>query len=92
MYFKPFLLTSQPCRAVQVKRCAELAAAALETGHCVVIGLQSTGEANLASARESQSDPDSAMDDFVSAPKMILQVTLGGERDTGQAPAPPSQE
>ncbi len=63
---------------VQVKRCAELAAAALDAGHCVVVGLQSTGEANLASARESQADPDSAMDDFVSAPKMILQVNSTG--------------
>ena len=46
---------------------------------CVVIGLQSTGEAGTTLARDEQGDE---MDDFVSAPKMILyrliKVSQGG--------------
>ncbi|GLC46902.1 hypothetical protein PLESTB_001282200 [Pleodorina starrii] len=64
--------------ASKVRRCAELAQDALERGMCVVIGLQSTGESNLNSAREAAAggsgggDEDGGMDDFVSAPRMIL--------------------
>ncbi|GFR48740.1 hypothetical protein Agub_g10698, partial [Astrephomene gubernaculifera] len=65
--------------ASKVRRCAELADEALRRGMCVVIGLQSTGEANLNSAREAAAagggaggGDEEGMDDFVSAPKMIL--------------------
>ncbi|KXZ54936.1 hypothetical protein GPECTOR_3g106 [Gonium pectorale] len=82
----------QMLMASKVKRCAELAAEALNDGMCVVVGLQSTGEANLNSARElgggggrggggraAGGDVANAsevgaeeMEDFVSAPKMVL--------------------
>ena len=39
---------------------------------CVVIGLQSTGEASTTLAREEAEGADEEMDDFISAPKMIL--------------------
>ena len=39
----------------------------------MVIGLQSTGEANTTQVRETQGD---AMDDFVSAPRQIMQGFL----------------
>lgn len=39
----------------------------------VVIGLQSTGESNTSAARDAEGDD---MDDFVSAPRMILQQFL----------------
>lgn len=45
---------------------------ALGQGMCVVIGLQSTGEANVSQARESEGTGE-VMDDLVSAPKMVLQ-------------------
>ncbi len=38
---------------------------------CVVIGLQSTGEANTTQLREEQNSDD--FDDFVSAPKLELR-------------------
>ncbi len=53
----------------QVRSCAELALKAVADGMCVVIGMQSTGEAGTTLAREENGDE---MDDFVSAPKMIL--------------------
>ncbi|GFR48198.1 hypothetical protein Agub_g10015, partial [Astrephomene gubernaculifera] len=79
--------------ASKVRRCAELADEALTEGMCVVIGMQSTGEANLNSAREQGGGGGAAggrrrrrgaadaevageeeeMEDFVSAPKMVLQ-------------------
>ena len=40
---------------------------------CCVIGLQSTGEANTNQTRDEEGD---SMDDFVSAPKRILQLFL----------------
>ncbi|GIM01409.1 hypothetical protein Vretimale_6229 [Volvox reticuliferus] len=70
-FFRQMLIASK------VRRCAELAQDALERGMCVVIGLQSTGEASLNSAREAAAGTvgngnDDSMDDFVSAPRMIL--------------------
>ncbi|GIL64960.1 hypothetical protein Vafri_18816 [Volvox africanus] len=70
-FFRQMLIASK------VRRCADLAQDALERGMCVVIGLQSTGEANLNSAREAAAGTvgngdDDNMDDFVSAPRMIL--------------------
>lgn len=54
---------------MQVQRCSELSLKAVAEGMCVVIGMQSTGEAGTTLAREEMGDE---MDDFVSAPKMIL--------------------
>lgn len=48
---------------------AKLALEAVAEGMCVVIGLQSTGEANTSQVREVSGD---VMDDFVSAPQQIL--------------------
>jgi hypothetical protein len=42
---------------------------------CVVIGLQSTGEANTSAAREMGGDE---LDDYVSAPLMIARGYLEG--------------
>lgn len=49
--------------ATQVKECSRLAQEAVQDGMCVVIGLQSTGEANTSSERALKGDE---MDDFVS--------------------------
>ena len=54
---------------VQVPETAKLALEAVSEGMCVVIGLQSTGEANTNQVRELTGD---AMEDFVSAPQQIL--------------------
>lgn len=53
---------------VQVPACARLAIEAVQSGMCAVIGLQSTGEANTKAAAEL----DDVLDDFVSAPQMVL--------------------
>ena len=47
----------------QVRKTAEAALEAIDSGMCVVIGLQSTGEANATATREEQGD---VLDDFVS--------------------------
>jgi len=57
----------------QVRECAKLANDAVASGLCCVIGLQSTGEANTNQTREEEGD---CLDDFVSAPKKILQLFL----------------
>jgi len=46
-----------------VKECSRLAQEAVRDGMCVVIGLQSTGEANTSSERTAKGDE---LDDFVS--------------------------
>ncbi len=48
-----------------------MALRAVHEGMAVVVGLQSTGEANTASAREEAGADE--LVDFVSAPKIILQ-------------------
>ena len=55
--------------SVQVPETARIALDAIEGGMCVVIGLQSTGEANTVAVKELIGD---SMDDFVSAPQQIL--------------------
>lgn len=55
----------------QVPRCAELAREALGRDQCVVIGLQSTGEANLNVASSAESEFNS----LVSAPKVSPSCT-----------------
>lgn len=54
---------------MQVPETAKLALEAVADGMCVVIGLQSTGEANTTHVRELTGD---VMEDFVSAPRQIL--------------------
>ncbi len=46
-----------------MKECSRLAQEAVRDGMCVVIGLQSTGEANTSSERSLKGDE---LDDFVS--------------------------
>ena len=57
----------------QVRECAKLANESVAAGLCVVIGLQSTGEANTNQTREEEGD---VLDDFVSAPKRILSLFI----------------
>ena len=71
--------------------CARLALEAIADGMCVVIGLQSTGEANTKASLEETGE---TMDDFVSAPQRILLAFLknhfplsGGELSTASADA-----
>ena len=64
----------------QVRECAKLANESVAAGLCVVIGLQSTGEANTNQTREEEGD---VLDDFVSAPKRILSLFLSKHFPTG---------
>ena len=48
---------------MQVRKTAEAALEAIDAGRCVVIGLQSTGEANTTATRDECGD---TLDDFVS--------------------------
>uniref|UniRef100_A0A7S3VIP5 Strawberry notch AAA domain-containing protein n=1 Tax=Dunaliella tertiolecta TaxID=3047 RepID=A0A7S3VIP5_DUNTE len=56
--------------AAKVNPCVKLCKQALQDGMCVVIGMQSTGEANMSAARDLEGDE--GHDDLVSAPKMVL--------------------
>ncbi|GLC46848.1 hypothetical protein PLESTB_001541000 [Pleodorina starrii] len=56
--------------ACKVQRCAQLAREAVQTGHAVVIGLQSTGEANMDQVRVTAGNE---LDDFISSPQ--VQIT-----------------
>jgi len=67
------LCISDHCCLLQVRECAKLANAAVASGLCCVIGLQSTGEANTNQTREEEGD---VMDDFVSAPKRVLHMFI----------------
>ncbi len=58
---------------MQVHKTAQVAQEAIRDGMSVVIGLQSTGEANTNATREESGD---VLDDFVSAPKVIMQQFL----------------
>ncbi|PAA74115.1 hypothetical protein BOX15_Mlig015939g2 [Macrostomum lignano] len=58
------------CVSAKIDRCVELATEAVEAGHCVVIGLQSTGEARTTEMlEEAQGD----LSDFVSTAKGVFQ-------------------
>ncbi|EGB03272.1 hypothetical protein AURANDRAFT_34285, partial [Aureococcus anophagefferens] len=57
------------CVASKVPAVIDVAKSALADGKCVVIGLQSTGEARTKDAIEEYGD---VMDDFVSAPRATL--------------------
>uniref|UniRef100_A0A7S3QMH8 Strawberry notch AAA domain-containing protein n=1 Tax=Dunaliella tertiolecta TaxID=3047 RepID=A0A7S3QMH8_DUNTE len=56
--------------AAKVNPCVKFCRQALQDGMCVVIGMQSTGEANMSAARDLEGDE--GHDDLVSAPKMVL--------------------
>ncbi|KAL2089612.1 hypothetical protein ACEWY4_014300 [Coilia grayii] len=58
------------CIAAKVRRLVELAKKELEAGKCVVIGLQSTGEART---REVLDENDGHLDRFVSAAEGVFQ-------------------
>jgi hypothetical protein len=59
------------CAAMKVPSVVGVARAALAEGKCVVIGLQSTGE---ASTKQVMEDADSdELDDFISAPAVVLE-------------------
>uniref|UniRef100_A0A8B9K5R4 Protein strawberry notch homolog 2 n=1 Tax=Astyanax mexicanus TaxID=7994 RepID=A0A8B9K5R4_ASTMX len=58
------------CIAAKVRRLVELANRELEAGKCVVIGLQSTGEART---REVLDENDGHLDKFVSAAEGVFQ-------------------
>eukprot|EP00879_Flechtneria_rotunda_P009637 GHRR01010084.1.p1 GENE.GHRR01010084.1~~GHRR01010084.1.p1 ORF type:complete len:1075 (+),score=467.79 GHRR01010084.1:930-4154(+) len=60
----------QMLMAAKVPACAQLATDAVQNQNmCVVIGLQSTGEANMNAARADGGDE---LDDLLSAPRMVL--------------------
>ena len=73
---------------MQVRECAKLANESVAAGLCVVIGLQSTGEANTNQTREEEGD---VLDDFVSAPKRILQLFLSRHFPTGDCDMEPHE-
>ena len=56
-----------------MQKTAEVARQAIAAGMCVVIGLQSTGEANT---KATMDELGAELDDFVSAPKVIMQQFL----------------
>ena len=58
---------------MKVGRCIEVAQEALRRNKCVVIGLQSTGESNVGQAMADAATQGEEMDDFVSAPAVILR-------------------
>ena len=64
------------CIASKVDKAVSLAKKALEDGHCVIIGLQSTGEARAkGAAKVAGFDADSGgeFDDYISAPNEDLK-------------------
>lgn len=73
---------------VQVRECAKLANQSVASGLCVVIGLQSTGEANTNQTRDEEGD---VLDDFVSAPKRILQLFISRHFPTGDCDMEPHE-
>lgn len=74
--------------SVQVRECAKLANQSVASGLCVVIGLQSTGEANTNQTRDEEGD---VLDDFVSAPKRILQLFISRHFPTGDCDMAPHE-
>ena len=71
--------------AAKVDKAIEIAKKALDDGNCVVIGLQSTGEARSKAAAEMagcEEDGGASFDDYVSAPsedlkKVSTELTIG---------------
>ena len=66
-------LRSEKFATVQVPALVEISKQALQDGQCVVIGLQTTGEARTA---ELVSEQGTELDDFVSGPKVLLREQL----------------
>ncbi|XP_061162410.1 protein strawberry notch homolog 1-like [Saccostrea echinata] len=61
------------CISAKVNHCVELAREAIKTGKCVVIGLQSTGEARTLEQLEEQGGE---LTDFVSTAKGVFQTLV----------------
>eukprot|EP01044_Picomonas_judraskeda_P009193 COSAG03_NODE_1103_length_4811_cov_1.804542_1_plen_936_part_00 len=59
------------CAAMKVPSVVRAARAALEGNKCVIIGMQSTGEASTKKVLEETDGDD--LDDFISAPTVILE-------------------
>ena len=62
------------CIASKVKRIVCISRQALKNGKCVVIGLQSTGEARTMEQIEAQgaTQPGDSLEDFVSTAKLVF--------------------
>lgn len=86
-FFKHMIMSSKvlfvfPASHLQIPYCVEIAKKALEENNCVVIGLQSTGEAHIrqmmarqrSQTGESDESGESLMlvDGFISSPREIL--------------------
>ena len=61
------------CLAAKVEECANIAQRAIRDGKCVIIGLQSTGEARIMEALEDAADADGYLEDFVSTATGVYQ-------------------
>ncbi|KAL9182095.1 hypothetical protein ACHAXT_012438 [Thalassiosira profunda] len=67
------------CMAAKVDKAIEIAKKALDDGNCVVIGLQSTGEARSKAAAEMagcEEDGGASFDDYISAPSEDLKKVI----------------
>ena len=65
--------------AAKVDKAIEIAQKALDAGNCVVIGLQSTGEARSKAAAEMAGCDDAggaSFDDYISAPSEDLKKVI----------------
>ncbi|KAK9863620.1 hypothetical protein WJX84_004264 [Apatococcus fuscideae] len=67
----------QMCTAAKVHKTVEQAKEALQAGHCVVIGLQSTGEARTAAmVGKKVYDEDAIFENFADPAGLIMQQTI----------------
>ncbi|GAX80052.1 hypothetical protein CEUSTIGMA_g7491.t1 [Chlamydomonas eustigma] len=66
----------QLCTAAKVPSIEVLAREELSRGHCVVIGMQSTGEARTEAYVKSSGGDDAVFDQFVEPASLILQTIL----------------
>ena len=62
------MLTEGMCALLQIPCLVRMSRAALEEGKCVVIGLQSTGEARTADVVAEKGD---ILEDYVSGPRVL---------------------
>lgn len=60
------------CALLQIPCLVRMSRAALEEGKCVVIGLQSTGEARTADVVAERGE---ILDDYVSGPRVLLTAS-----------------
>lgn len=78
------------CIAAKVPAVVEEACKALRSGHCVVIGLQSTGEARMQDAVMKEGTCE--FDNILSGPKEILKQTLEAVFGAAQLDIPRSRK